>query len=343
MGRPWVSRQAVFRRHKKVLARGHRTIKAANTADLCELHSGTRVARSQQVVAQLKKCSFQLSNQIGLTRRLASSVWRQQRLLVLCYHGVSLIDEHRWNPELYISPATLAHRLDTLERLGCAVLPLDEAVARLYAGTLPPRAVTLTFDDGFHDFRAGALPLLEARSYRATVYVSTQHCESDPASAHLLASYLKWKHRRARSGGAVPVRPTRVLSAMTPSELADVSNRGVAVEMHTHRHRAPDDPDEFMSEVGLNRARIEAITGRRPRHLCYPSGIYRASYLPRLAGDDIATATTCDPALASRLSHPLLLPRFVDSEACSQLAFEAWVTGVAMWLPRRTRRANARH
>jgi peptidoglycan/xylan/chitin deacetylase (PgdA/CDA1 family) len=292
-------------------------------------------------VAQLKKCSFHLSNQIGLTRRLATSVWRQQRLLVLCYHGVSLADEHRWNPELYISPATLSRRLDTLTRLRCAVLPLDEAVAGLYAGTLPPRAVTLTFDDGFYDFRARALPLLEARGYRATVYVATQHCESDPTITHLLASYLRWKHRRARSGAGT-VRPARVLSVMTPSELADVSNRGVAVEMHTHRHRAPDDPDEFMSEVRLNRASIEASTGRRPRHLCYPSGIYRASYLPRLASDDIATATTCDPALASRLSHPLLLPRFVDSEACSQLAFEAWVTGVAMWLPRRTRRANAR-
>lgn len=294
------------------------------------------------MVAQLKKCSFQLSNQIGLTRRLATSVWRQQRLLVLCYHGVSLADEHRWNPELYISPVTLSRRLDTLARLRCAVLPLDDAVARLYAGTLPPRAITLTFDDGFYDFRTRALPLLEARGYQATVYVATHHCESDPTVAHLLASYLRWKDRRAGSG-AVTAPPTRVLSAMTPSELKDVSKRGVAVEMHTHRHRAPDDADDFMSEVRLNRDSIETITGRRPRHLCYPSGIYRASYLPRLAGDDIATATTCDPALASQLSHPLLLPRFVDSEACSQLAFEAWVTGVAMWLPRRTRRANARH
>mgnify|MGYP001274282114 FL=1 len=44
----------------------------------------------------------------GLFQRLA---WRNQRLLILGYHGVALLDEHRWEPGLYQSPATFEARL----------------------------------------------------------------------------------------------------------------------------------------------------------------------------------------------------------------------------------------
>jgi len=77
-----------------------------------------------------------------------------------------------------------------------------------------------------------------------------------------------------------------------------------------------------------NRKGIAEITGRYPVHLCYPSGKYRISYLPALRQLEIATATTCEPDLASTTSNPLLLPRFVDTEAQSQDAFEGWLSGI---------------
>lgn len=295
------------------------------------------------MVPQLKRCAFEVSRRLGLTGRIAQSVWRRHCLLVLCYHGVSLADEHKWDSHLYISPSTLARRLESLRRMRCAVLSFEEGVRRMYARTLPERAVALTFDDGYYDFKARALPLLEWSGYPATVYVTTHHCDRAPAVAHLLRSYLQWKQHCAHDVTHADVARARFLSVMTAEELAEISTRGVQVEMHTHRHRTPADPDVFMDDVRVNRARIEAITGRRPRHLCYPSGVYRESYFARLEIDGIETATTCDPALASPSSHPLMLPRFVDCEACPQVAFEAWVSGVATWLPRRTRRANGIH
>ena len=305
--------------------------------------SGCRVP-----VAALKTALFTLVNVAGVSRRFAETAWRCRRLMILCYHGVSLADEHEWNPTLYISPRTLTRRLDALRRLGCTVLSLPEAVDRLYAEDLPERAVVLTFDDGYYDFKAEALPLLEERRYPATVYVTTDQWTGDISSPaindvavvnHLRTSYLSWRSAR----GEVSPCSARALSAMTQSEVADVAARGVAIEMHTHSHRLPLDVNALLGDIRLNRALIASTTGRVPRHLCYPDGIYHTSLLQQLRACGVETATTCDPGLAATSADPLLLPRFVDCEACSQATFDAWVTGVACWIPRRTHVAHPVH
>jgi peptidoglycan/xylan/chitin deacetylase (PgdA/CDA1 family) len=132
----------------------------------------------------------------------------------------------------------------------------------------------------------------------------------------------------------------RILTLMRAEEVAALAREGADFQLHTHWHRTPDDPHEFLNDVLINRERIEAMTGVRPTHLCYPSGNYRSSYLPLLLGEGVRSATTCDPGLATAASHPLLLPRLVDTELMSSLIFESWVTGVAMYLPRRTRRGG---
>jgi peptidoglycan/xylan/chitin deacetylase (PgdA/CDA1 family) len=53
------------------------------------------------------------------------------------------------------------------------VLPLDEAIARLVAGTLPARAVSITFDDGYADTYQIAIPILKRHGLNATFFVST--------------------------------------------------------------------------------------------------------------------------------------------------------------------------
>lgn len=53
------------------------------------------------------------------------------------------------------------------------VLPLDEAVSRLGAGTLPQRAAAITFDDGYADNATNALPVLQSHGMTATFFVAT--------------------------------------------------------------------------------------------------------------------------------------------------------------------------
>jgi hypothetical protein len=91
----------------------------------------------------------------------AKSAWRRRRLQILCYHGVSMRDEHDWDPELFVTPAFLRRRFEILRDRGYRVLPLAEAVRCLQSHSLPARSVALTFDDGFYNFFAAAAPLLE--------------------------------------------------------------------------------------------------------------------------------------------------------------------------------------
>jgi len=53
------------------------------------------------------------------------------------------------------------------------VVSLDEAMQHLREGTLPPRAVAITFDDGYADNHDVALPVLQRLGIRATFFVAS--------------------------------------------------------------------------------------------------------------------------------------------------------------------------
>src|SRR5829696_4719723 len=88
----------------------------------------------------------------GVFRLVENSRWRQRRLLILAYHGISQADEHLWDYTQFMAPHLFRERLRLIKESGCTVLPLGQALERLYAGDLPERCVSITFDDGTYDF-----------------------------------------------------------------------------------------------------------------------------------------------------------------------------------------------
>jgi peptidoglycan/xylan/chitin deacetylase (PgdA/CDA1 family) len=135
---------------------------------------------------------------VGLFRAVRDSRWRERRLLILAYHGISTSDEHEWNPPLYMPREALKSRFELICAGGYTVLPLKEAVQRLGAGTLPPRAVSITFDDGTVDFATVGVPLLREFQFPATVYVTTYYAEKQTPVFRTSVRYLLWTGRGQR-------------------------------------------------------------------------------------------------------------------------------------------------
>jgi peptidoglycan/xylan/chitin deacetylase (PgdA/CDA1 family) len=147
------------------------------------------------VLKQAKLAVLNLAAATGMSRLLGDSSWRQKRLLILCYHGISRYDEHEWDASLYITPERLRHRMQLIVEERCNVLPLAEAVNRLQSGALPPRAVAITFDDGYYDFSSVAYPILESFGFPVTLYLTTYYVEYNRPVFDIMCSYLLWKGR----------------------------------------------------------------------------------------------------------------------------------------------------
>jgi peptidoglycan/xylan/chitin deacetylase (PgdA/CDA1 family) len=147
------------------------------------------------MLRKAKLATLGLLRSAGAFELVANSKWRRERLLILCYHGMSLEDEHQWRPPLYMQSGLLERRLETLRAMRCSVLPLGEALTRLRQRDLPPRSVAITFDDGTYDFYKVAYPLLKKHQFPVTVYQTTYYTDHEMPIFNLTCSYLLWKRR----------------------------------------------------------------------------------------------------------------------------------------------------
>lgn len=340
------------------------------------------------MLKKIKRTTLSSLKATGAFRLVHSSRWRRERLLILAYHGISVDDEHHWNSSLYMTKDTFGARLRLIKQSGCNVLPLEEALSRLYAGDLPEKSVAITFDDGTYDFYRQAYPLLREFGYPATLYLTTFYSHFNRPVFDVACSYLLWKGSKktldmkalcgldarvdlssdqARAEAlkqltrfAVEERysaeakdelllslareldvdydaflASRILQLIRPDEVKELAAAGVDMQLHTHRHRTPQDRGLFLQEIEDNRKSIREMTGDSASHFCYPSGVWNANFLPWLKEARIKSATTCEIGLASRESDCLLLPRLVDVWGLSPIEFESWLTGVSVALPRR--------
>src|SRR5713101_9608296 len=147
------------------------------------------------MLKKFKQAALKSLESAGVSTLVHNSRWRRQRLLILAYHGIALSDEHLFNGSQFISADLFRDRLELLKRSKCAVLPLGEAVERLYANDLPNRAVAITFDDGTSDFYRRAFPLFKEFGFPVTLYLTTFYCHYQKPVFDLMCSYLLWKGR----------------------------------------------------------------------------------------------------------------------------------------------------
>ncbi len=205
----------------------------------------------------------------GLRRGLAraAGLGRQPGpgLRVLTYHRVN--DAHPAD-RLSVSPRAFAAQMQALAESGRPVVGLADVLPALRGeATLPAGAVTLTFDDGYADNHAEALPVLERHGFPAVFFVVS--------GAVGTASTIDRYARCCGHDGMLDWR-----------EVCDLRARGHAIGAHgrSHRELASLDPQEARREADGCALDIEARIGERPRLFCYPRGSTSAT-VRRIVGE----------------------------------------------------------
>jgi peptidoglycan/xylan/chitin deacetylase (PgdA/CDA1 family) len=97
------------------------------------------------------------------------------RLCILNYHRILATPDHLIDSDPDIETFRWQMRL-LAECFN--VMPLHEAVETMASGRMPPRAVAITFDDGYRSFHDLALPVLSEFNLPATVFVTTGHMDA---------------------------------------------------------------------------------------------------------------------------------------------------------------------
>jgi peptidoglycan/xylan/chitin deacetylase (PgdA/CDA1 family) len=152
---------------------------------------------------------------------------------VLMYHGLTA--------RTGLHPVSLAverfgQQLGLLRRLGYqSVSPVAVAEALRSGATLPPRAIAITFDDGYLDTLTDALPLLLEHGFTATCYVVTgavgRRSEwTEPAPL------MGWNDLRAWLAAGMEVGAHSV----THPDLRGLGDRRLAEEVTGSRRRLED-------------------------------------------------------------------------------------------------------
>ncbi len=216
-------------------------------------------------------------------------------LTVLCWHRV----DDAPGP-MSVTPAELEAQLDAVAAWGAVVLPLEEAWSRVRAGTLPRRAVALTFDDGYLSTATHAWPALQRRAWPATCFVVPDYLET--------GHEFPWD---AAAGHPAPV--------MSTAQVLDLAGRGMDIGSHTMTHRwLPRLPDEELDrELVGSRRHLEALLGRPVRSLAYPAGHHdpRVRRAVRAAGYASAYSTARGRSVARTGSYEVrrtVVPRSAE-------------------------------
>ena len=94
----------------------------------------------------------------------------ERKLLVLSYHRVHAEEDPLFGGA--VTAAAFSRQMDLLRRV-FTPLTLARAARLLRSAELPPRAVCVTFDDGYEDNYSQALPILRAQGVPATFFVAS--------------------------------------------------------------------------------------------------------------------------------------------------------------------------
>jgi peptidoglycan/xylan/chitin deacetylase (PgdA/CDA1 family) len=160
------------------------------------------------------------------------------------HRSFQILTYHRVNDagELFFTglpTALFARQMEMLHHFFC-VLPLEELVTLNTKGELPPRAIAITFDDGYRDNYENAFPILKQLQLPATIFLTTGPLESDGILWH---DRVFFAFQQTRCEEVLILGKTYSLETVAEKELAQKMLR-------RHLRKCPPaERDEIVQEV----------------------------------------------------------------------------------------------
>ena len=214
------------------------------------------------------------------------------RISILMYHQVGDFAPMRGHRSTYCHHRRFAAQMAYLHRFAYRVLGMDE-VLRCLSGEspIPPRAVALTFDDGYENFYEYAFPELRRYGFPAMVYLI----------ADLIGRDAEWFAADGR--GTPPL--------MTADRVRQLRKAGIDFGSHgvSHVKLAEVDRIRMRDEIVRSKAELEAVLDEEVSHFCYPYGSHDPVVVEAARAAGYRSAVTCVRAAAAPGIDLLALPR----------------------------------
>lgn len=215
---------------------------------------------------------------------LVSHIWHPRNsAVILTYHSISAAPIYS-----AIHPDRFASQMKLLHDEGFNVVSLATLAEYRAQGTIPPKTVCITFDDGYLDNYTNAFPILKQYNFPATIFVIT-----------------------SAIGGEWQTRGDSFVM-MGESELKELNASGlISLEPHTvtHPKLAKISFEDSKIEIKESKEILERVLGTTCEHFAYPFGRYSREACKAVAEAGIPYAYTMEAGFVNPRSDAYLLHR----------------------------------
>lgn len=264
--------------------------------------------------------------------------WPANHVLALAYHDVEDSDpDQRF---LAVRTDQLVAQLEWLRNNGYQAVSVDQILAAGQGGKpLPPKAVLLSFDDGYRSFPNRVFPILKAMNWPAVWAPVGSWIDTPPDQPVRFGDlrvprdrFATWEDVRqmARSGLVEIASHTDDLHQGIPANPQGnaepaAATRRYDADTHTYetdaayRHRIAED-------VRRITRKIRQATGKTPRVWVWPYGAASGEALDIIRNQGYRMALTLDEGLAP-VDAPLSMPRMLVTDSPDMQTFARSVVG----------------
>lgn len=221
---------------------------------------------------------------------------------ILMYHYVGSLppDWDAVRRDLTVSPALFRAHMEYLFYNGYTPISFYDLHDALMTGrALPAKPVILTFDDGYTDHYANALPILREFGFTATFFIITAAADENRPD------HLTWP------------------------QIIEMADAGMSMEAHTKNHVELDGRtyDELIYEMLGSMESLGHYTRRQPHMFSYPVGRYDDLTLQVAAQLPIWRAVTTEPGTLHTTDNALTMTRMRIHEDTSVAALASILNG----------------